>query len=115
MREVMAGIAQRAGIGARVASETPGLAAYYAEQANRPDLVCVSLSDPAALREFAAGDFVIVARGRRYFSNDALVSGLRQSTSPAFRVSLDDVPAAEVYVLDQASLKNLQDAGHANQ
>jgi hypothetical protein len=115
MREVMAEIARRAKAGARVASETPGLAAYYAEQANRPDLICVSLSDPTALKEFVEGDFVIAARGRRYFSNDALLSVLRQSTSPAFRVSLGGVPAAEVYVLDQASLKILQDTSHVSQ
>ena len=104
MRQVMLEIAQRARRGARVASETPGLAAHYAQQANRPDLVCVSLSDPAALKEFAVGDFVIAARGRRYFTNDALLSSLHQSTSPAFRVSLGDVPAVDVYVLDETSL-----------
>jgi hypothetical protein len=108
MRQVMTGIAERARPGARVASETPGLTAYYAEQAHRPDLICVSLSDPAALAEFAEGDFVIVARGRRYFSNDRLISSLRQSTSPAFSVSLDDVPAVEVYRLDQASLASIK-------
>ncbi len=103
MGRVMFEIAQRARPEARVASETPGLAAYYAQQANRPDLVCVSLSDPAALEEFGAGDFVIAARGRRYFSNDAILSSLHQSTAPAFRVSLGEVPAVEVYILDQTS------------
>lgn len=109
MRQVMFEIAQRARPEARVASETPGLAAYYAQQANRPDLVCVSLSDPAALEEFGAGDFVIAARGRRYFSNDALLSQLHQSTTPAFRVSLGDVPAVDVYFLDQTSLAIIAD------
>ena len=104
LRQVMLEIAQRARPGARVASETPSLTAYYAQQANRPDLVCVLLSDPAALKELGVGDFIIAARGRRYFSNDALLSRLRQSATPAFRVPLGDVPAAEVYLLDQASL-----------
>jgi hypothetical protein len=104
LREVMRGIAGRARPGARVASETPTLTAYYAHQVNRPDLVCVLLSDPAALKELGAGDFIIAARGRRYFSNDALVSRLRQEATPAFRVSLGEVPAAEVYILDEATL-----------
>jgi predicted membrane-bound dolichyl-phosphate-mannose-protein mannosyltransferase len=104
MRGLMSEIARRARAGARVASETPTLAAYYAERAGRPDLNCVSLSDPAALREFAEGDFLIIARGRTYFSNSALVSALHQSNAPAFRVSLGSVPAAEVYALDQSRL-----------
>ena len=103
LREVMAEIARRARAGARVASETPGLAAHYAQQAGRPDLVCVSLSDPSAMKEFGPGDFIIAARGRRYFSNEVILTALRQSTAPAFRVSVGEVPAAEVYVLDQST------------
>jgi hypothetical protein len=97
-------IAKRAKPGAQVATETPGLAAYYAERANRADLVCVLLSDPSALQQLREGDFVIVARGRRYFSNEAMVAALEQSNPPAFRVSLGNAPAAAVYLLDQKSL-----------
>jgi hypothetical protein len=97
-------IARRAGTGARVASESPTVAAYYAQQANRTDLECVSLSDPAKLEELRAGDFIIAARGRRYFSNDALLSKLHQSVEPIFRVPLERVPSIDVYVLDQSSL-----------
>jgi hypothetical protein len=101
---VMSEIARRARPGARVASETPSLAAYYAERAGRADLHCVSLSEAATLKELGAGDFIIVARGRRYFSNDALVSALRQFVAPAFSVSLGEVPSVDVYVLDQTAL-----------
>lgn len=104
VREAMFEIARRAAPGARVLSETPNLATYYAQQANRPDISCVSLSAPASLTEMRAGDFIIAARGRRYFSNDALLAALRQSTAPAFRVSLGAVPSIDVYVLDEASL-----------
>jgi predicted membrane-bound dolichyl-phosphate-mannose-protein mannosyltransferase len=107
MREVMFEVGRRARQGARVASETPGLAAYYAREANRADLVCVSLSDPAALKELGAGDFIIVARGRRYHSNEALLASLSGSTTPAFRVSLGGVPAVEAYMLDENSVKIL--------
>ncbi|MGH9941570.1 MAG: glycosyltransferase family 39 protein [Pyrinomonadaceae bacterium] len=101
-RESLAEIARRARAGAKVASETPGLADYYARQAGRDDLVSVSLSDPSALKELAVGDFVIVARGRRYFSNDARVTALRQTNAPAFSLALGETPAVDVYVWRQS-------------
>jgi hypothetical protein len=104
LREVMIEIARRAAPAAKVASETPGLASYYAQRANRPDLVCVHLSDPSALQQLREGDFVIDARGRRYFSNEAVLAALEQSGTPAFTVSLGNVPSASVYVLDKKSL-----------
>jgi hypothetical protein len=105
MRDVMSEIARRAGRGARVASETPNLAAYYAGQAGRPDIYALYLSDPQTLKELGEGDFIIAARGRRYLSNDALLSDLRQRAAPAFRISLGRVPSVEVYLLDQSSLE----------
>ncbi len=103
IREVMIEIARRAAPGARVASETPGLASYYGQRANRPDLVCILLSDPNALQQLREGDFVIDARGRRYFSNKPLLEALEQSSAPTFRVSLGSVPSASVYLLDKKS------------
>jgi Dolichyl-phosphate-mannose-protein mannosyltransferase len=97
MRDVIAEIATRARTGARVASESPLLAAYYAERAKRPDLVCVALSDPDAVKQLAAGDYVIVARGRRYFSNDALISTLRDHATPVAELKLGVVPSAKIY------------------
>lgn len=103
MRDVMFEIAKRARPGAKVASETPTVAAYYAQRANRPDLVPVVLSDPEALKQLNEGNFVVVARGRRYFSNELVTAALEQSSQPAFRVSLGSVPSASVYLLDQKS------------
>lgn len=103
VREATYEIARRAAPGARVASETPNLTTYYTGQANRSDIVSVSLSDPVAVKALRAGDFVIAARGRRYRSNDAIVSALRQSVVPAFGVALGPVPSIQVYVLDQTS------------
>ncbi len=105
IREVMTEIARRAAPGARVAGETPGLASYYAQRANRPDLVCVPISDPNELQQLREGDFAIDARGRRYFSNELVLAALEQSGAPAFRVSLGNVPSASVYVLDKKSLE----------
>jgi hypothetical protein len=105
IREVMIEIARRVTPGAKVASETPALASYYAQRANRPDLVCVLISDPNALQQLREGDFVIDARGRRYFSNELVLAALEQSSAPALRVSLGNVPSASVYVLDKKSLE----------
>lgn len=101
VREVVAEIEKRAKPGAQVASETPGLAAYYAGGVNRPDLVFVSISDPNALQQLREGDFIVDARGRRYFSNEAIVLALQQAGQPTFTVSLGSVPSASIYWLDQ--------------
>ncbi|HEY0322095.1 MAG TPA: glycosyltransferase family 39 protein [Pyrinomonadaceae bacterium] len=100
IRDTIVEIARRARPQARVATETVGLASYYAEQAGRADLQFVSLSDAEALKKLSDGDFIMAARGRRYFSNEALLKQLAQSAQPAFRVPLGEVPAVDVYVLD---------------
>jgi hypothetical protein len=99
MRDAIAEISRRARTGARVASESPSLAAYYAERDKRSDLVCISLSDPDAVKQLAAGDYVIIARGRRYFSNDAIISTLRDHATPAVELKLGVVPSAKIYEL----------------
>ncbi len=105
MSAVMTEISKLAKPNARVATETPGLAAYYAQRANRPDLILISLSDQEALRHLSDGDFVVVARGRRYFSNDAVISALQRS-SPASRVTLGTVPSADIYKIDSTQMLN---------
>jgi hypothetical protein len=107
MRETIAAIAGRAEPGARVASESPSLASYYAERSERRDLVCISLSDPAAVSQLRPGDFIIVARGRRYFSNDSLTTTLRTHSTPRLDLKLGTVPSVKVYQLDQPSLDAL--------
>ncbi|HEX6182658.1 MAG TPA: glycosyltransferase family 39 protein [Pyrinomonadaceae bacterium] len=102
-REVAEAVARLAPPGARVANETPELLNYYARLAGREDLRSVSLSDRAALREFRAGDLVVVARGRRYFSNEEITARLDAASQPAAAVSLGGVPSARVYALDAAS------------
>ncbi len=101
VRDVMLEIAKRAKPNAQVASEVPNLAAFYAQRANRPDLVCVSVSDPNALKLLKEGDFVIDARGRRYFSNETLLNVLSNSASPTFQATLGAAVSASVYELDK--------------
>jgi len=109
MRDAIAEVSRQARSGAHVASESPQLASYYTQQAKRPDLVCMSISDPEALKQLALGDFVILARGRRYFSNDALVSSLGK-TSPDFHLTLGDVPSVEVFIMKSTTLEIVNDA-----
>ena len=96
MRDVVSEIARRARPGARVASESPSLATYYAEKANRSDLVCLSLSDPEAIKQLGNGDYVIIARGRHYFSNDALITSF-QNQPPIAEFKLGPVPSTKLY------------------
>jgi predicted membrane-bound dolichyl-phosphate-mannose-protein mannosyltransferase len=108
MRDAIAELAKRAHPNAHVASEIPSVAAYYAQQANRPDLNCVDLSDPADLQKLTPGDFVIDARGRVYYTNQAMLTRLRQAREPAFTIAVGAIQAANVYLLDQKSLDALR-------
>ena len=108
MRDVISEIAHRARPGARVASESPSLAAYYAERQKRPDLICLSLSDSEALKQLVPGDFIIVARGRRYFSNDAIITTLNNQQTPIAEFKLGVVPSAKLYELDQPVIDKLR-------
>lgn len=102
-RDIANAVARLAPPGARVASETPELLTHYIRLAGREDLHAVSLSDRAALREFRPDDILVVARGRRYFSNDELTSHLETASQPAAAISLGRVPSARVYALDAAT------------
>jgi hypothetical protein len=113
MRDTITEIGHRARPSARVASESPLLASYYAQRENRGDLVCVSLSDPDGLKQLGVGDFVIVARGRRYFSNDHLISSLASTANPDFQMFLGKVPSVDVYVVTEASLETIKNAARA--
>jgi predicted membrane-bound dolichyl-phosphate-mannose-protein mannosyltransferase len=108
MQDLMIEIAKRARPNARVAGELPSLASYYAQRANRPDLVCVEFSDPQELDKLVPGDFFIDARGRTYLNNQAMLARLRQVSQPVLTISVGSVPAAYVYVLDQTSLAALR-------
>ncbi|MFN2455148.1 MAG: ArnT family glycosyltransferase [Pyrinomonadaceae bacterium] len=102
-REALAEVAKQACEGARVATETPELSTYYAQIANRADLIFVSLSNDVALRQLTAGDFIIAARGRRYRSNDARLAKLRETAEPSALIRVGDIPAIEIYALDSQS------------
>jgi hypothetical protein len=108
MLDALREIAARARPNARVGTEIPLLADYYAKRAGRDDLTCSQFFATDDLNRFVAGDFLIDARGRTYFSNQAMLERLRQKTKPAFTVFVGATPAADVYVLDQAALTALR-------
>jgi len=100
MKQLLVGVAQQSAPGARVASEVPGVCAFYAARAKRPDLNCVYLSDPEAMKEMQAGDFVVAAKGRHYQSNNFVLTQLRDLSQPIFSVRVESVPAADVFLLN---------------
>jgi len=107
LRDTIVEIARRANPGAKVASESASVASYYAQRAKRPDLVALSLSDAEHRKQLGPGDFIIIARGRRYFSNDAIISALAKSKSPDFEMFLGSIHSADVYVVDDKVLEIL--------
>lgn len=112
MREAISEIVMRAQPNARIASESPSLVSYYSERAQRPDLIPISLSDPAAVAQLRPGDFIIIARGRRYFSNDAIINTLRTHSTPTVELNLGPTPSARIYQLDQNSVDALRQVSY---
>ena len=52
----------------------------------------------------------MIARGRRYFSNDTVVKSLSEVAVPVDTVKLGNVPAIYVYALDEAMLRQVDKA-----
>ncbi|HJR07123.1 MAG TPA: glycosyltransferase family 39 protein [Pyrinomonadaceae bacterium] len=109
MRETAERIAALARPAARVASEAPELLTHYAERAGRTDLISISLSERTAIQNLQAGDIVVVARGRRYFSNDALIAKLGATSQPVATLSLAGVESTRIYQLDDEALRALSE------
>lgn len=94
---------------ATIACETPGLFEYYAEKAGRRDLKVISLSDKTAVAMLAANDFVVLAEGRRYFSNSAYIAYLTGSGTMTDEIKLNGVTAARIYKLSEPDAEALRD------
>lgn len=100
-REISRYIAETAKPNARIANETPTLYDYYLKKAGRTDLQSVLLSDKTESNKLETGDVVVIARGRRYFSNDKIISELKKTIPPTKTFFLGTVPSAEVFVLEK--------------
>jgi hypothetical protein len=107
-REIVAEIAMRAKIGAVVASETPELFDHYADKIGREDLVFFSLSDKAKVANLTAGDYVVLVKGRRYFSNSRYFEYLGQFATPTATMNILGVTSASIYQLDENTLAGIQ-------
>ena len=99
-REIVSELASRAKQGAVVANETPGLFEYYAKKFGRDDLKFVSLTDPAEVKNLKTNDFIVAARGRRYFSNDRYLQYL-ESVAPTAETKAGEIVSAKIYQLDE--------------
>jgi hypothetical protein len=108
--EAAAVIAAGAKPGAAVATETPELFDFYARRAGRDDLRQVSLSDPSAVSKLSAGDFVVIARGRRYFSNEAATRALEAASRPAAALHVGGIPSVRIFALDGPSAAAVREA-----
>lgn len=108
-REIVAEIAARARPNATVAGETPIVFEYYAKKIGREDLKFVSLSDNAEAGNLTAGDFIVAARGRRYFSNTRYLNYLDESVAPTVETSAGEVVSARIYQLDETSAAHIRE------
>ena len=106
-REIVAEIIKTAQIGATIANETPGLFEHYAKKAGREDLISVSLSDKSNIASLKSGDYIVAARGRRYFSNDGILKFL-EMISPVAEVVIDDIYSAKIYQLNDETVRRLK-------
>lgn len=98
--------------GARVFNETPELMAYYLQRAGRNDIASTSLSDKTMLAEIKQGDFIVAARGRRYFSNDAIITVLHERATPLARVLAGRTTAINIYRVDEPLMRLLYEVSH---
>ncbi len=107
-RDIVAEIARRSRQRAVVACETPMLFEYYARKIGRDDLVFVSLSDPSKVGTLVAGDFVVEAMGRRYFSNADYFEYLQGTSTSTAETEIMGITSARIYQLDTGTIAGLQ-------
>ena len=107
-REIIATIAPLAAPNTLVACETPSLFGHYASESGKENLIFVSLSDNSKVITLKAGDFIVITRGRRYFSNAAYQTYLEDHVSPVAEISVAGATSALVFRLDAESLAAIQ-------
>lgn len=113
-KEIVEKIAAGAKPNAVVAVETSGLFKHYANKIGRGDIYFASLSDELETVKLAAGDFVVVAKGRRYFSNDAFLKYLENDLQPYAETKLGENISAKIYLLDDDSAAQIRNISSQN-
>lgn len=107
-REIITEIAKDARHNAVVACETPALFEYYAKVVGRPDLQMISLSDAAKIGMLGEGDYVVAAKGRRYFSNSKQLAFLGSTGLGPKEIKAGDTVSALIYKLDAAAAAGIK-------
>lgn len=107
--EIVKIIAANAKQNAVAAVETPVLFEHYAQKFGREDIHFVSLSDRLETVKLAAGDFIVAANGRRYFSNDNFLKYLESSVQPVNETKLGEIVSAKIYLLDDNSAMQIRE------
>lgn len=110
-REIVAEIIKTAPKGSTIANETPELFEHYAKKAGREDLISVSLSDKSKIASLKSGDYIVAARGRRYFSNDEILKFL-ETISPVAEIKFDGISTAKIYRLDDENVARINEFGN---
>lgn len=108
-RDIVAEIKANARTGAAVACETPVLFEYYAQKIGRDDLTFISLSEKETVAQLSDGDLIVLAKGRRYWSNQAYIDYLETSAVPVAKTKTLDIVSARLYKLDEISLSHIKD------
>jgi len=103
-RDIITAIDPLAVQGSTVACETPELFKYYAAKLGRKDLIIISLSDKNAVAQLKQGDIIVLAKGRRYFSNAAYEEYLTKQATSSIDVKAGGITSARIYQLDVISL-----------
>ncbi len=106
--EIIKNISGTARPNAVIACETPGLFEYYAAKKGRSDLKVISLSDKTAVSILTAGDLIVLAEGRRYFSNSAYIEFLKTDARPMNEIKLNGITAARIYQLNEVEADRIR-------
>jgi hypothetical protein len=99
LREAIQFVCDTAPQGAIIAHETPATTKYYLEQFRRPDLISKAISAPDFdVAKISGSAYFIVQRGRTYFENQDKLAYIRANFKKIHEVSVNGMPAAEVFV-----------------
>jgi 4-amino-4-deoxy-L-arabinose transferase-like glycosyltransferase len=99
LREAIKFVCDTAPTGAVIAHETPGVAHYYLETFRRSDLNSKAVSAPDFnVANISGPAYFIIQQGRTYFENRDKVEFVRNNFKKVHEVSINGLPAAEVFV-----------------
>jgi hypothetical protein len=97
LRPAISEICRQAPYRATVGGESEAVFAYYFHKFGRDDLRYVEISNRLLDSTEALPSYVVLQNGREYLENISLVRRLQAGARPAWTVSIEGVPAAQVY------------------